>query len=161
MVCLLPVLLRTTATSFCHCTSVLLSSSLSVRVRVRVRGPVIAAAAATAAADAGIRWGSVRVRVPVRYRCLLYYSFRSGFLPRSCSSFNLLLTVLLEVILFQPPLFIVFDLHHKTNNRDRPTRSFYCIDPSLYRVVPDLFHSLYVSFLFLFLFVSFFVLLLL
>ena len=45
----------------------------------------------------------------------------------------------------------MFDLHHKTNNRDRPTRPFYVsIRKSLYRVVRYLFSSLYVSFLFLF-----------
>ena len=56
---------------------------------------------------------------------------------------------LLLVLLFQPPLFIVLDLHHKTNNRDHPTRSFDCIDPSLhrfFRVIRYLFSSLYVSF---------------
>ena len=59
---------------------------------------------------------------------------------------NLVLEVLLlELLLFSGPLFIVLDLHHKTNNRDHPTRidpSLYRIDPSLYRVVPDLFLSL-------------------
>ena len=91
----------------------------------------------------------------VREIDLLHYSFRFGFLSWSCSSFRLLLTLVLVVlllVLFQPPLFIVFNFHHKTNNRDYPSRPFYHIDPSLYRVVRYLFPSLYVSFLLFFFF---------
>ena len=64
----------------------------------------------------------------------LYYYFRFGFLP---------------------PLFIVIDCYHETNTRDHPTRWFCRIYPSFYRVVLDLFLSLYVSFLFLFVFFFF------
>ena len=46
----------------------------------------------------------------------LYYSFHSGCPSRLCSSFRLLLTLLL-------------------NNRDHPSRPFYCIDLSFYHAV--------------------------
>ena len=43
---------------------------------------------------------------------------------------------------YPPPLLIVIDCYHKTNTRDHPTCSLCRIDPSLYRVTPDLFLSL-------------------
>ena len=80
----------------------------------------------------------------------LYYSCSFDFRSCSCSSFPLLLTLLLvllllEVLLFPPPLFVVIDCYHKTNNRDHPPRVLR-IDPSLYRVVWYLSSSLYVPF---------------
>ena len=99
---------------------------------------------------------SVVLLIPFRFPVLWsYYWFRFGFPSRGCSSFCLLLTLVLvvllvRVLLFQPLLFIVFDLHHKTTNRDHPTRRPFCTNLSLSRVVPDLALPLYVPFLFVF-----------
>ena len=55
-----------------------------------------------------------------------------------------LLLLLLEVLLFQPPLFILWLIFTKKRKIviTRRVRSTVSIDLSLYRVVPDLLHSL-------------------
>ena len=106
----------------------------------------------------GIRYGTVA--------CYCYsFRFRPFVFFFPPSSYSIICTYYYwNLYYYPPPLFIVFDLYHKTNNRDHPTR----IDSSLYRIDPSLFIGRMVSFFLslravpiLFVFFFFFVLLLL
>ena len=88
----------------------------------------------------GIRYGTVA--------CYCYsFRFRPFVFFFPPSSYSIICTYYYwNLYYYPPPLFIVFDLYHKTNNRDHPTR----IDSSLYRIDPSLFIVSYGIFLPLF-----------
>ena len=81
---------------------------------------------------------SVVLLFPFRFSVLFLFFF----LP---SSYSIINGLYYYWYYYRRPYLIVIDLHHKTNNRDHPSRWFWRIDPSLYPVVPDLFLSLCVA----------------
>ena len=79
-------------------------------------------------------WRSTRVSF------LFFFFFVFLFLP---------ILLLWIVELFQPPLFIVIDCYHKTNNCDHPTRPFY-VSIRLFIVSYRICFPLFTTFLFFF-----------
>ena len=151
-----------------------LSNTDRVRRSVRVRGPVRLLAAA-AIADAGIGARAVCIRrdgdpcvcssssslvgsfVVVKYHSRSRSVSSSSWHSIGCTTLSvsfsrpvhvltlLLVLLLLELLLFPPPLFVC-DSDLVRVRLLPPPPSTVSIDPSLYRVVPDLSLPLYMSF---------------